>query len=101
MGGLAVVIVNYRTAGLAVECLRSLAGEVAALPGTRVVVVDNASGDGSADTLDAAVHSHNWNWATILALPVLKAAFFDATVVPLLPMMRGMVLLGRGSLCQR
>jgi len=30
--------------------------------------------------------------ATILALPVLKAAFFDVTVLPLLPTLRGMVL---------
>jgi len=29
---------------------------------------------------------------TILTLPVLKAAFFDATVLPLLPLLRGMVL---------
>jgi len=30
--------------------------------------------------------------ATILVLPVLKAAFFDSTVLPLLPTLRGMVL---------
>ena len=30
--------------------------------------------------------------ATILVLPVLKAAFFDATVLPLLPMLRTMIL---------
>lgn len=69
MGGLAVVIVNYRTAALAVDCLRALAGEVAALPSCRVTVVDNASGDGSAETLHAAVRAHGWDWAAVLALP--------------------------------
>src|SRR3954470_7683473 len=39
----AVVIVNYRTPRLVVDCLRSLADEVAAEPGLRVVVADNAS----------------------------------------------------------
>lgn len=43
----AVIVVNYRTAELAVGCLRSLAGEAV----ERVVVVDNASGDGSAESL--------------------------------------------------
>ena len=46
---LLVVIVNYRTSGLTIDCLRSLEAEVIALPGElRVVVTDNASGDGSA-----------------------------------------------------
>jgi GT2 family glycosyltransferase len=67
---LAVVIVNYRTAGLVVDCLRSLTPEVATLPGTRVVVVDNASGDGSAEHLAAAIASHGFGaWVTLLALP--------------------------------
>ena len=67
---LAVVIVNYRTAGLVVECLRSLAPEVAGLPGTRVVVVDNASGDGSAERIAGAIVAEGWSgWATPMPLP--------------------------------
>jgi len=66
---LAVVIVNYRTAGLVEDCLRSLAPEVASLPGTRVVVVDNASGDGSAERLAEAVERAGYGgWVTLLAL---------------------------------
>src|SRR4051794_23393886 len=86
MRGLAVVIVNYRTAGLAVQCLRSLAGEVAALPGTRVVVADNASDDGSADALQAAVRANGWDWATVLALLENRgfAAGNNAALRPLL-----------------
>ncbi|MEW6250729.1 MAG: glycosyltransferase family 2 protein [Planctomycetota bacterium] len=66
----AIVIVNYRTAGLVVECLRSLAPEVAAAPGTRVLVVDNASGDGSVDQLCAALTENGWShWAALIAAP--------------------------------
>ena len=63
---LLVVIVNYRTAELALECLRALAGEAAGLPGLRAVVVDNASGDDSVDRLAVAVSEYHW--AALLSL---------------------------------
>jgi GT2 family glycosyltransferase len=66
---LGVVIVNYRTSDLAAACLRSLAPEVAAHRGTRVVIVDNASGDGSAERLSAAVAERGWGWASVVASP--------------------------------
>ena len=47
---LGVVIINYRTPDLTIGCLRSLAEELGAVDG-RVVVVDNASGDGSAEKI--------------------------------------------------
>lgn len=66
-----VAIVNYRTGGLAVGCLRSLVPEVAACPGTRVTVVDNCSGDGSAEVIAAAIESEGWSaWAQLLRAPV-------------------------------
>ena len=66
-----VVIVNYRTAGLAIESLRSLSAEMAKNPQSSVVVVDNASGDGSADTLAAAIEAERWgDWATLVRAPV-------------------------------
>jgi N-acetylglucosaminyl-diphospho-decaprenol L-rhamnosyltransferase len=64
-----VVIVNYRTSGLVIDALKSLEAEVAALPGLCVLVVDNASGDGSAERLTDAVREHDWlDWASVLAL---------------------------------
>ncbi|HEY4067458.1 MAG TPA: glycosyltransferase family 2 protein, partial [Burkholderiaceae bacterium] len=46
----AIVVVNYRTAQITCECLDAVAKYVAA--GTcEVIVVDNASGDGSAETI--------------------------------------------------
>jgi hypothetical protein len=66
---LLIVIVNYRTAELTQDCLRSLQDEVGTVAGTRVVVTDNASGDDSVAQLEAAVHAHGWGpWATIRPL---------------------------------
>ena len=62
--GVLVVIVNYRTAALVTNCLRSLAPEVAANPGTRVEVIDNDSGDGSLEAIAQAIESCGWSaWA--------------------------------------
>jgi GT2 family glycosyltransferase len=61
-----VVIVNYRTTDLALDCLQSLEDEVGTVPGTRVIVVDNASGDDSVARLEAAVSTRSW--ATVLPL---------------------------------
>ena len=66
-----VVIVNYRTGPLTIDCLRSLAPEVAGYPGTRVVVIDNASGDGSGEAIAAAIASEGWSgWARLSASPI-------------------------------
>lgn len=65
-----VVIVNYRTGPLVVECLASLVGELGALRGGRVIVVDNASGDDSVGCIAAAIRANGWGgWAEVLALP--------------------------------
>jgi N-acetylglucosaminyl-diphospho-decaprenol L-rhamnosyltransferase len=62
-----VVIVNYRTAGLTIDCLRSLENEVRATGcRVRVVVTDNDSGDDSVPRLLAAVGEQGWQeWVTI------------------------------------
>lgn len=61
-----VVIVNFRTAALVVNCLRSLARELPACPPAQVVVVDNCSGDGSAETIAAAIEAEGWSgWARL------------------------------------
>ncbi len=65
----AIVIVNYRVADLAIDCLESLSQEISQLPKTRVVVVDNASGDGSAERIAAAISRQGWQmWASVLTL---------------------------------
>lgn len=66
---LLIVIVNYRTAAMVVDCLRSLEPELAGLAGARVVVTDNASGDDSVQCLKRAVVDQGWgDWVTIQPL---------------------------------
>ena len=49
---IAVSIINYRTAELTLQCVRSVLGDMDGIDG-RVVVVDNLSGDGSAEAIEA------------------------------------------------
>jgi GT2 family glycosyltransferase len=66
---LLVVIVNYRTADLTIDCLRSLREEVASLPGTQIIVTDNASGDDSPERIASAIAFNGWSqWVTFLPL---------------------------------
>ena len=67
--GIWIVIVNYRTADLVVNCLHSLASQIDELSGGRVLVIDNASGDGSVARLASAIKREGWQeWASVLAL---------------------------------
>lgn len=66
---LLIVIVNYRTADLTIDCLRSLEPEVCGLAKTRVAITDNGSPDDSPARIAAAVASHGWqDWATFVPL---------------------------------
>lgn len=58
---LLVVILNYRTPQLTIDCLRSLAHEGTPLDAFRVTVVDNDSQDGSLTILRAAVAENGWS----------------------------------------
>jgi len=64
---LLIVTVNYRTAHLVIENLRSLAREIPHLPPTKVAIVDNDSGDGSVEKIGAAIAAEGWgDWATLM-----------------------------------
>jgi len=66
--GVGIVVLNYRTADLTVECLRSLSGEVQQ-GRARVIVTDNASGDGSVERIEASIRAFGWGqWASVLGL---------------------------------
>ena len=68
---LLIVIDNYRTASLTIDCLHSLAPEIPALPpDTKVVVTDNAGGDDSIARIGSAIHDNGWQpWARLMPLP--------------------------------
>ena len=61
-----IVIVNYRTAQLTIDCLHSLETEARSMPGTRVVVVDNVSGDRSVEIIGSAIAEAGWDWVSVL-----------------------------------
>jgi GT2 family glycosyltransferase len=67
---IAIVVINYRTAQMTLDCLASLEPEVTDLPGSHVVLVDAASGDASADRLEQESSAREWNcWLSIFRLP--------------------------------
>lgn len=60
-----IVIVNYRTPDLTIECLRSLNKE-RKLNDFKVIVVDNDSQDNSVELLSEAIAFEDWeNWVSI------------------------------------
>jgi N-acetylglucosaminyl-diphospho-decaprenol L-rhamnosyltransferase len=64
-----VVIVTYKSAELTIECLGSIEGELNT-PGVRirVIVVDNASGDGP--IVARAIEKNGWSsWVTLVVAP--------------------------------
>ncbi|HEY3593992.1 MAG TPA: glycosyltransferase [Polyangiaceae bacterium] len=66
---IAIIILNYRTPDLAIDCLASLASQIE--PDVHVVVVDNASGDGSADRIEQfVVESGFGEWCKIVRSPL-------------------------------
>jgi GT2 family glycosyltransferase len=66
---LAIVIVNYRTADLAIACVESLAPERERAGPFDVIVVDGGSGDGSAEKLVARFGAAPWSdWVSVLPL---------------------------------
>ena len=63
---LLIVIVNYRTPTLVIDCLASLQNEIE-IGRDSVVVVDNASNDDSIEKIDKALKDNNWqSWVKIV-----------------------------------
>jgi len=68
---LLVVIVNYRVAHLAIDCLHSVAEEVGRVPDTHVAVCENGTGDDSAQRIQAAIDKNGWSsWCTLTTLGI-------------------------------
>ncbi len=66
---LAIVIVNYRTADLTIECLHSLATELAHVSAARVYIADNASDDDSVERITQVIEMQGWrDWVELLPL---------------------------------
>jgi N-acetylglucosaminyl-diphospho-decaprenol L-rhamnosyltransferase len=64
-----IIIVNYRTASLTIDCLRSLAEQVRRNAPARAAVVDNASNDQSVQQIRRAIDTEGWqDWTTMREL---------------------------------
>jgi GT2 family glycosyltransferase len=67
---LVVAIVAWRCADLAIEAVASLEDEREDFESLHVVLVDNDSGDGTADALEAAVMDRGWSaWVHLVRAP--------------------------------
>ncbi len=67
---LTVIVLNYKTPDLVVDCLRSLDGQIDGQC-QEVVVVDNCSGDDSVERIESAIDANGWSgWARVVASPV-------------------------------
>jgi len=58
---LTVIVLNFRTPDVTIDCLKTLAPEAAANPGMKVVLLDNASGDDSVPRIEAAIRENRWD----------------------------------------
>ena len=63
-----VVVLNYRTPHLVIDCLGSLEHEVEQIGDMHVVVTDNHSGDGSVEIIGRAIEENGWTWSTLMPL---------------------------------
>jgi N-acetylglucosaminyl-diphospho-decaprenol L-rhamnosyltransferase len=66
---LLIIIVNYRTGHLVVDCLQSLFAGSAMPEGANVIVADSASGDGSLDVIAHAIERQWENRIILVGLP--------------------------------
>jgi GT2 family glycosyltransferase len=67
---IASVIINYKTPGLTLDCLSSLEPNIADLPDSQAIVVDNASRDDSASILRREISARCWDsWADVVEAP--------------------------------
>jgi N-acetylglucosaminyl-diphospho-decaprenol L-rhamnosyltransferase len=63
---LAIIVVNFRTPDLTINCLRSLESEISQKPGIHVFVVENGSGDDSSTRIRDAIRAIGWApWCSV------------------------------------
>jgi len=68
---LAIIIINFRTPQLTIDCLASLAPQINDVPNTRVILIDNDSRDGSIPKLRQAIEANGWaTWIIFIESPV-------------------------------
>ena len=79
---LSIVVINFRTPGLVIDCLESLLPELPAVDehfsrarSTQVVVVENGSGDDSAAVLERHIDANGWGERVRLCVSAANTGF--------------------------
>lgn len=85
---LLIVIVNFRSTDLAIDCLHSVAHEIGTVPGIHVAVCENATGDDSAEQLQAAIDRNGWGAWCSLTTSLVNLGFTGGNNVILRSAMR-------------
>lgn len=70
-----IVLINYRTPDLTLRALRAAIAEIERLPGSRVCLIDNGSGDDSPERLTAALAREPWRDRVDLVLSPTNTGF--------------------------
>ncbi len=66
---LVIAIVSYRVTDLTINCLRSLSGEIASVPGAQVIVCENGTGGDAQQRIADAIRAQGWqSWASLVAV---------------------------------
>ena len=64
-----VIIVDYRVVDLTIACLRSLESEAASMPGLRVAICENGTGEEFTHAIQEAIDANGWSdWAAVTAI---------------------------------
>ncbi|KKB80640.1 glycosyl transferase family 2 [Devosia limi DSM 17137] len=71
----AVIIVNYRTAQLTIDSVAALLADPSMPQGSHIVVIDGASGDGSAEVIGKAINGNGWSDRVTLAPQDVNGGF--------------------------
>ena len=62
---IAVILLNYKTPEMTIDCLASIEGGIE--DGVLVLVVDNNSGDGSCEKIKDSINQKNWGgWCRLI-----------------------------------
>lgn len=84
-----VALINYKTPALTLRALRAVLAELASLPGSRVCLIDNGSGDDSVPELEKALEREGLGDRVDLVASPTNRGFAGGVNLALIPALRG------------
>ena len=86
---LLAVLINFRTAEMTADALRSLVGELGKIPNSCIIVVDNGSDDGSCEVLARTIRDEGWSELASLVVSERNRGFAGGINHALRPALAG------------